>query len=61
MKLSKLQEILKEYQDKYGDIEIVLDNFSNGKICTISKQDFKVLPNDNPNSNETKFIKVWVI
>lgn len=59
MKLSELQRILKEYQDKYGDIEIRLydDEFETDHDLTENSISATSHNDDNP--KDIEYITIW--
>lgn len=59
MKLSEMQKILKEYEDKYGDIEIVRYYIDTDEDLNILKNNFSATAED-PNPYKILYIRLWV-
>jgi hypothetical protein len=60
MKLSEVQKILKEYEDKYGDIEIDIQYSDNDEhVKEIRREDFAAVSED-PEPNKILYINLWV-
>lgn len=59
MKLSELQALLKEYQDKYGDIEIKFYKQVEQREYSATIEDFGAVSHDDNNPRTISYITIW--
>lgn len=54
MKISEMQKILKEYEDKYGDIKVLVNNLSEDPVFSVHEikpENFSVMDELTPDKN----------
>jgi hypothetical protein len=59
MRISELQQILKEYQDKYGDIDIRLYDTEFDTDHDLSKTNISVTSGNGDNPSGIQYITIW--
>lgn len=59
MKISELQQILKEYQDEHGDIDIRLYDTEFDIDHDLSKTNISVASHNDDNPSGIQYITIW--
>jgi len=59
MKISELENILKEYREKYGDIDIRLYDTEFDTDHDLSKTSICVTSNNDENPSGIEYITIW--
>lgn len=59
MKISQLENILKEYREKYGDIDVRLHDAEFDADCDLTQSKISVTSNDDNNPSGIEYITIW--